>query len=445
VNSGWSLYGGGLFAGDYNSAAVGIGRDLLNFGAISFDITHSRAVLPDEATKSGNSYRVSYSKRFEEYDSQVTFAGYRFSERNYMNMSQYLDERYHQNNSNGSDKELYTITMNKQFSSLNLSAFLNYSHQTYWDRAPSDTWNLSVSNSFDIGRLKNVSLSLSAFRTQYNGVNDDGMYLGLTLPWGESGTLSYNGQVNGSDSSHKVGYYDRIDENNNYRIDVGTASNGGGTGSGYFTHDGDMASMTANASVTGTDNSALGMSLQGGMTATAHGAALHRTSSVGGTRMLIDTDGVSDVPVRGYGGIVHTNEFGKAVVGDINSYYRSSVTVDLDTLPENVDATRSVVEGTLTEGAIGYRKFGILAGGKAIAVIKLADGSTPPFGAEVRNENGTQTGIIGDSGSIWLAGIRPGEKMEVSWNDGVQCRIALPSPLPTADQALLLPCQPVKG
>lgn len=443
VNSGWSLYGGGLFAGDYNSLAVGVGRDLVNFGALSFDVTHSQAVLPGEATKSGNSYRVSYSKRFEDYDSQVTFAGYRFAERNYMNMTQYLDERYHDEDSEGNDKELYTITMNKQFRTLNLSAYLNYSHQTYWDSQSSDTWNVSVSNFFDIGRFKNISLSLSAFRTQYDGTKDDGMYLGLTLPWGDNGTMSYNGQVNGKESSNTVGYYDRIDDNNNYRINAGTSGEGSGTGSGYFSHDGDMASMSANASVTGTNSRAFGLSLQGGMTATTQGAALHRTSTAGGTRMLVDTDGVSDVPIRGYGGIVKTNYFGKAVVSDVNSYYHSSINVDLDALPKNVDATRSVVEATLTEGAIGYRKFGILAGEKTMAVIKLADGSAPPFGAEVRNENGAQTGIIGDSGSIWLAGIRPGEKMDVSWNDGTQCQIKLPSPLPALGNGLLLPCNPV--
>lgn len=441
VNSGWSLYSGGILAGDYNAAAIGIGRDLLDFGAISFDITRSQAKIPGQETQSGNSYRVSYSKRFEEYDSQVTFAGYRFSERNYMNMSQYLDRRYHDGGDSGNDKELYTITMNKQFRSLNLSAYLNYSHQTYWDRPSSDTWNLSVSNFFDIGRFKNINLNISAFRTQYDGTKDDGVYVGLTIPWAETGTLSYNGQANGSDTSHTVGFYDRIDENNNYRLNVGTTNDGEGTGSGYFTHDGDVSSLTANASLSGHDNSALGMSLQGGMTATAHGVALHRTTNAGGTRMLVDTDGVSGVPIRGYGGVIHSNIFGKAVVSDINSYYHSNINVDLDGLPENVDATRSVVEGTLTEGAIGYRKFGILAGEKAMAVIKLADGSVPPFGAEVRNGDNAQTGIVGDDGSVWLSGIRPGEQMNVNWSDNQQCMIDLPSPLPPLGKGLLLPCR----
>lgn len=440
INNGWSLYGGALLAGDYKALSLGIGRDLLALGALSADVTQSSAEIPGMATKRGKAYRLSYSKRFDDYDSQVTFAGYRFAERNYMGMAQYLDKRYHDSNNSGSDKELYTITLNKQFRPLNLSAYLNYSHQTYWDRRASNTWNLSIANFFDMGRFKNVSLSLTAFRSQYNGTKDDGIYLSLNVPWGDTGTLSYNSQLSSTESSHTLGYYDRLDDNNSYRVNAGSTSDGRGTGSGYFTHDGDLASITGNASFTGSDYRAVGLSMQGGMTATPHGAALHRTNTAGGARMLVDTDGVSGVPVRGAGGIVRTNAFGKAVVSDISSYYRNSVNVDLDALPDNMDATRSVVQGTLTEGAIGYRQFGILAGEKAMAILRLADGSTPPFGAEVRNKNGIQTGIVGENGRVWLGGLRPGEQMSVYWNDGVQCRIDLPTPLPTLDNTLLLPC-----
>ncbi|OJH86118.1 fimbrial usher protein [Serratia marcescens] len=94
VSNGWSLFGGALLGGDYNAAALGIGRDLMLLGALSFDVTQSRAKLPyNGETLSGGSYRLSYSKSFDELDSQVTFAGYRFSEQNFMSMSEYLDAR----------------------------------------------------------------------------------------------------------------------------------------------------------------------------------------------------------------------------------------------------------------------------------------------------------------------------------------------------------------
>ncbi|KFA84175.1 hypothetical protein N037_22160 [Enterobacter sp. EGD-HP1] len=447
VSNGWSLYGGALVAGDYNALALGIGRDLLAFGAISFDVTQSRAVLPGQETKSGGSYRVSYSKRFDETDSQVTFAGYRFTERNFMSMSQYLDARYRHNDTGGEGKELYMLTFNQQFRDLNMTAYLNYSHQTYWNQPANDTYNISLSRYFDIGQIKNLSMGLSAFRTKYNHTNDDGMYLSLSVPWGGSGTLSYDAQLSKGNNSNTVGYYGRLDDNTAYRINGGVGQDGRATSSGYITHEGEIAEMSATAAFRGSDYSAFGMSMRGGMTATPNGAALHRVNAHGGTRMMVDTGGVSDVPVKGYGSPTWSNVFGKAVVSDMSSYYRTSVNVDLNKLGNNVEATRSVVQGTLTEGAIGYRKFGVIAGQKAMAILKLADGSAPPFGATVLNADNTQTGLVSDGGTVWLSGIKAGEVMKVNWEGETRCQVSMPSPLPAdlETRQLLLPCTSVAG
>lgn len=442
INNGWSLYGGALAAGDYNAAALGIGRDLLALGALSFDVTQSRAVLPGEETKQGGSYRVSYSKRFDSTDSQVTFAGYRFSERNFMSMSQYLDARYHDSDSSGSGKEMYTVSFNQQIRQLNMSMYLNYSKQTYWDQPNSTTYNLSVSRYFDIGRFKNISLNLSAFRTQSTDSNDEGMYVSLSLPWGESGSMSYDSQISHEGVGNSLSYSDRINENNNYHLSVSRDQNGAMGGSGYLSHEGDIAEITATAAQQSNKYSSLGLTVRGGMTATANGAALHRMGVPGGTRMMVDTSGVSGVPLRGAGNMTRTNMFGKAVVGDVSSYYRNSVNIDMDALGDNVDTNRSVVQGTLTEGAIGYRKFGIIAGHKAMAIVRLADGTVPPFGATVINHDKEQTGLIGEDGEVWLSGIKPGEVMGVSWEGTEQCRISLPAPLPVdlESQKMLLPC-----
>ncbi|MCV4714514.1 fimbria/pilus outer membrane usher protein, partial [Escherichia coli] len=48
ISNGWSLYGGILRGGDYNALSLGIGRDLMFLGALSFDATHSRVRLPWE-------------------------------------------------------------------------------------------------------------------------------------------------------------------------------------------------------------------------------------------------------------------------------------------------------------------------------------------------------------------------------------------------------------
>ena len=442
ISNGWSLYGGALAGGDYNALSLGIGRDLMAFGALSFDATHSRARLPQEdGTLSGGSYRVSYSKRFDEYDSQVTFAGYRFSERNFMSMSEYLDARYYGNRVNGSGKEQYTITFNKDFRDWGTSAYLNYDHQTYWDRPANDRYSLTVSRYFDIGRFRNLSLSLSAYRNEYNGTNDDGAYLSLSMPWGDNATISYNATVNKDDTTHRMSYYDRIDDRSTYQLSAGSSSNGG-SASGYYNRDGDIARLSANASYQEGSYSAVGLNIQGGVTMTAEGGAAHRTGVAGGTRMLIDTQGVADVPVRGYGRNSNTNAWGKMVIGDVNSYYRNKASIDLNQLGDKAEATQSVVQATLTEGAIGYRKFDVIAGSKAMAVIKLADGTEPPFGATVLNARRQETGIVNDGGSVYLSGINAGDVMTVHWDGAAQCEVRIPMQLPEdmLMNTLLLPC-----
>ncbi|MDU7767138.1 MAG: fimbria/pilus outer membrane usher protein, partial [Serratia marcescens] len=446
VSNGWSLYGGGLFGGDYNAAALGIGRDLMLLGALSFDATQSRARLPyNGETLGGGSYRLSYSKSFDELDSQVTFAGYRFSEQNFMSMSEYLDAREYGRRF-GNSKEMYTITYNQQLRDLGVSAYLNYSHQTYWDKPANDRYNLTLSRYFDVGRFKNLALSLSAYRNRYNERNDDGMYLSLLLPWGNGATLSYNATLNRNDNTHRASYYDRLDGRSNYQLSAG-GSRSGANLSGYYTRDSDMARVTANAGYQQDRYSAFGLSAQGGMTLTAEGGALHRSNLPGGTRLLLDTEGVGGVPVRGYGSVAATNRWGKAVVADVNSYYRNKASIDLDELGDSAEAIKSVVQATLTEGAIGYRKFEVIAGEKAMAVIKLADGSEPPFGATVRNARKQETGIVNDGGSVYLSGIKAGENMTVHWGGTAQCEVQMPMLLPPEMLVnnLLLPCRVLAG
>lgn len=442
ISNGWSLYGGLLGAGDYNALSLGIGRDLMMFGAISFDITESRAKLPsDNKTYTGGSYRLSYSKRFEQYDSQVTFAGYRFSERDFMNMNQYLDRRY-RDNAQDNTKELYTIMLNKQFVALGLSAYLNYSHETYWNRPNTKRYNIALSRYFDFGKFKNINVSLNAFRNQYEGKkNDDGVYLNFSMPMGDAATISYNSIINKVGNSHTVSYYDRLDENNSYRLGTGISTRGKATGNGYYLHYGDLATVTANASYVAGDYTSAALSLQGGATLTGNGTALHRINLPGASRVMVDTDGVADVPIKGFGPNTRTNRFGKAVISDINDYYRMSTSVDLNNLPDNVEAVKSVQQFTVTEGAIAYRKFDVLSGLKTMVRLALADSTYPPFGASIQNAKHHEVGIVNDNGSVYLSGINPNEILDVNWNGQTQCRIQIPQDIEMAEfNSLLLPC-----
>ncbi|ERK14114.1 Fimbriae usher protein StfC [Serratia fonticola AU-P3(3)] len=441
ISNGWSLYGGGVGGSDYNALALGIGRDLMAFGALSFDVTQSHAQLPHSDTLTGGSYRLSYSKRFDDYNSQVTFAGYRFSERNFMSMSDYLDAREYGSRAKSS-KEMYTISFNQQFMDWGIGLFLNYSHQGYWDASTNDRYSLSMSQTFDLGRFKNLNLALTGYRSQYNNTNDDGVYLSLSMPWGSASTVSYSGTWNNGSQSNQVSYSTRPNNADNYQISAGNTRDGAAF-NGYYSHMGTLAQVNANASYQAGRYTSAGLSLQGGLTATAQGAALHRASVMGGTRLMADTAGVAGVPIRSYGANGYTNAFGKVVLPDVNNYYRNSISIDLQKMGDNMEATSgSVKQATLTEGAIGYRRFDVIVGEKAMAMIRLADGSSPPFGASVVNGNKMEVGIVGEGGSVYLSGIQANGQMSVNWGGKEQCRLTFPAVLsPQTLQNLLLPCR----
>ncbi|MEY0302388.1 outer membrane usher protein [Providencia manganoxydans] len=440
VNNGWSLFGGSLNSKNYNALSLGIGRDLLAFGAISFDITQSFARLPHMGNLNGGSYRINYSKRFESIDSTIQFAGYRFSERDFMSMSDFLNtlktsQRY------GGSKELYTISLNKNFGDLGMSLYLNYNHQTYWDQPDNDYYSIMLSKYIDIGPIKNVSINLSANRSIYNGVNDDSLYLSTSFPLNNGANVGYSLSSSRYDTTNRATYYDSINDRTTYQLSAGS-SRKGGTGSAFVTHQADVARLTANVSYMHNQYSAFGLSASGGMTLTPEGGGLHRLNTLGGTRMLVDTDGVSDVPIKGIGAPTTSNMFGKAVVGDVSSYYRNKAQIDLNMLPDNVDAQQSVVQATLTEGAVGYRHFAVVSGQKAMTVLRLPDGSHPPFGAQIQNSKGQNTGIVGDAGSAYISGINPQSVMTVTWGEDKTCQVTFPNQFGSLQDVLLLPCAP---
>lgn len=449
ISNKWSLYGGGIVAGDYNALAVGLGRDLSEFGTVSADVTQSVARIPGYDTKQGKSWRLSYSKRFDDVNTDITFAGYRFSERNYMTMDQYLNARY-RNDFTGREKELYTVTLNKNFVDWQTSVSLQYSHQTYWDRRTSDYYTLSVNRYFDAFGFKNVSAGLTASRSRYsqNGISssddnyNDSVFLRLSVPWG-TGTASYSGSMSNGRYTNTVGYSDTLNKGlSSYSLQAGVNSGGGQPSqsqmNAYYNHASPLASLSANFSAVENGYTSFGMSASGGATITAKGAALHAGGMNGGTRLLVDTDGVGGVPVDS--GRVSTNRWGIGVVTDVSSYYRNTTSVDLNKLPEDMEATRSVVESVLTEGAIGYREFEVLKGSRLFAVLRLADNGHPPFGASVTNAKGRELGMVADSGLAWLSGVNPGETLNVGWDGRTQCVVDIPAKLDPAQQ-LLLPCR----
>jgi len=445
LSNSWSVYGGLLLSGNnYNSWSAGIGRDLDIFGALSADVTQSISKLPHENSQQGMSFKLSYSKTFDEYNSAITFAGYRFSEKKYRTQAQYLNERYNKSYYSGRDKEMYTITGNKTFWSDDpekmTTLYLTYTHQSYWDRRGQDRYGLSVARTFNFSGIKNITANLVLYRSSYEGRNNDSLALTVSMPIGSSRWTGYDLQVQGRRNSQMVSYNDNQDNNNSWRVRAGASQRGKVAADGYYQHRAMMAQMNTSVSYQQDNYIALGGTVRGGITATRHGAAIHSSSVTQDTaRVMVDTGGIADVPLNGRK--TATNIFGIGVVPDLVSYNNVDTRIDVDALGDDIEVTQAIATSTLTEGAIGYEKFAMIQGEHILAQLRLQNGAFPPFGAEVVNDDGVSVAMIMDGGVAYLSGITSGEKLSAVWEGKKQCTLHIPDNLRKDQEQILLPCQ----
>lgn len=443
LNNTWSLYGGSLLSANYQALNLGSGVNLNALGAMSMDITHSRAQQLAGGTDAGLSVQLQYAKRFDDYDSQITFAGYRFSQRKYIDFPQYLSTKQGEKSQDYArrEKQSYVVTANKTFwaddSAKRLTTYLSYSQQHYWNSSQRKRLDLTLSKTFDVGRIKNVAVSLTAYKAKEYRGNEYGGAINLSVPIGSGRRAGYDAQVSRQNITQRATLSDYSDPDNSWNMSTGVNQQGKGIVSGYYTHNSPYGSMNLNSSWQQDSYAALSGTVRGGVTATAYGAAAHRDAG-SNSRIMVNTGDVGDVPIDG--GRVRTNRFGIAVVPGVNSYYDTTTRIDVNNLPYDVEAVRAVVQGTLTEGAIGYRNFEVVRGEKMFASLRTVDGTAPPFGAVVVNKSGREISVVNDDGTVYLSGVKQQEKLDVAWEGKKQCRITIPANYQNLSQ-LLLPCE----
>nr|WED70248.1 fimbria/pilus outer membrane usher protein [Pectobacterium colocasium] len=65
LSNAWSVYGGSILSDGYQSWSAGIGKNLYLLGALSADVTQSRATLPaTSSSQMGHAFSLNWSKYF---------------------------------------------------------------------------------------------------------------------------------------------------------------------------------------------------------------------------------------------------------------------------------------------------------------------------------------------------------------------------------------------
>lgn len=443
-----SLYGGAMLtADDYQAMTTGLGFNLHSFGSLSFDVTGAEATLRQKKNdpQRGLSYRANYAKRFEETGSQITFAGYRFSDKEYVSMSEYLASR-DGNTSMTNEKESYVISFNQYLDSAALNTYLNVTRNTYWDNSSNTNYSFSLSRNFDIGTLRGLSASLALSRVHWDDSDENQIYFSFTLPLEQSRNIMYSYQRSGGDSaSHMASYYDSSDRNNTWNMSASTTEEdllqGEPSLRGGYQHYSPYGRLNLSGSAQPNQYRSLSAGWNGSLTATRHGMALHDYSPADNARMMIDANGVAGVEVNS--SRTRTNAFGIAVAPSLNNYITSTLRVNSNNLPDGVDIENSVIRTTLTEGAIGYSKLNATTGYQIVGIVRQDNGQYPPLGVSIVDKaSGKEVGLVAEEGFVYLSGIQENSTLRLNWSDKT-CEITPPNQSNLSGKAILLPCNTV--
>lgn len=435
----FTIYGGTIDAQNYMAVAGGIGKDFAELGAVSVDVTTSRATLWwNGQQKTGQSYRFNYSKHFDSLDTDLRFFGYRFSERNYTTFPQFIgDPTYYGLNSS---KQRLSLTLAKRI--LGVSTFVSYDHSSYWANQSDDRFGVTLARAVSFDRLKNINLNFSAFRTQGATGSGTQVFLSAAIPLGSRQTVSTSvSSTSGNGVNVTTGFSGSDADGLNYAVSAGSSD-------GRPIFSANLRKMTSTYQVSMQSSTlinsyvAASIEIDGSLVATRHGVAAHSNGNDGDTRLLVSTDGVPGVPLTG--SQARTNGSGYAVIGSISPFDTFYAQVNTNKLALDTQVTNPVQRLVLTDGAIGYVHFDAARGRNALVELSGADGKAMPFGASVVDrKTGREVGIVGEHGVTYLSQIQPDSELVLQVTDARQCRIGtLPNDLPADGHATPVTCTP---
>lgn len=440
-----SVFGGvvATSGNKYQAINVGIGQNIGFLGAFSVDITQSYADTLLGREK-GKSYRINYAKDLPSIDGQLTLTGYRFADKTFNSLSNFVEQNFadKQDIDMNKDKHVFSLSYAQQLRVINASANITASRKTYWNGKQNNYFSVGLNKFFDEGVMKggNISLSLNQVRGS-NDKTDNQIYLSVSKPLSsenQNASISYFASYSDNNKryTNNVNYSRYVDKDTNYNVTASTQDGlSEGMVSSYISHSCDTGQVQVTGSLSDSMNS-LSMTMSGSVTATQHGISAHRLTYRDQSRLVVDVPNAKGIVIEN--GNATTNNRGLATISNVPTYYNMEYKVDVNNLPNTVNIDESVLESTLTDGAIGYIKMDADIGKSLITRIKLANGQYPPLGSVVKNNvTDKVSGIIAESGIVYLTGLNMGDQLSVNWGDAQACTFLADSLLAKSSDSII--------
>ncbi|KUQ59305.1 fimbria/pilus outer membrane usher protein [Enterobacter bugandensis] len=424
---GFTIYGGFQESSKYQSIAAGVGKNMGDLGAVSTDVTQAWSTPYKQAKESGQSWRIRYSKNFAETGTNFAIAGYRYSTAGYYGMQEVLDS--YGDSSALSDRRRnraeMTVSQNlgANFGSLSLSAV----KEDYWNSGQSmesysagynNYWG-GISYGLTYTYSKNGSAGSYGSKTSYD--KDQILALNVSIPlekflpqtWAN---YSMNSSKN-SGTTHSVGINGMALENNalSWNVQQGYGTDGVGyTGNMNGDYKGTYGEVTAGYAYDKSSDR-LNYGLQGGILAHADGVTL--SQPLGETNVLVKAPGAKGTGVQNQTG-AKTDWRGYTAVSNVTPYRKNDVTLNTETLPDDVELDLTTATVVPTRGAVVRANYVANVGMRVLMTLTQANGKPVPFGAVATVVgNDKQSFIVGDGGQVYLTGIVDRATLNAKWGD----------------------------
>ncbi len=446
-------YAGLTAANDYRAAVVG-GAFNTRFGSFSGDITLSDAWLPKGATeaaehRTGQSYRVAYSKSLFSSNTNITMAAYRYSTDEFLSLSDAARLQEQRSKGGGAlaparQRSRLDLTISQRFGVKWGNLYVNGSTANYWEAGKRQT-------SFSLGygnRIGRASYNVTARRTLENSLFSSGparqtnsVNFSLSMPLGvapsapratanlghdSSGRSNRRLGVNGALGSESQGNY-----NASLSDQAGRRSFNAGVNYQF-----PVANMSASYGQS-QGSRQLTVSASGGLVAHAGGITLAQS--------LGETVGIVHVPGAQGAGVgameqIKTDGRGYAIAPHLNAYRRNEIDIDPAGLPLDIELSAGWGSAVPTAGAVVKMVLPTAIGRNALIEALMDDGTPLPFGADVFNEAGDVVGVVGQGSRLWLRGLEEQGVLSVRNGADQQCEIPYDLRTGQADELRISAC-----
>jgi outer membrane usher protein len=451
-------YGGLQASSKYQSTAVGLGVNMGLLGALSADMTQSWSTAKYEDKQRGQSWRARYSKNLSDFGTYFALAGYRYSTEGFRSLSQVMDTYRDVTSStfNERRRNRAELSVTQQLWEGAGSVSLSAVREDYWDanstlRSVGAGYNNSwggISYSMNYDYSTNIPTAAGGTSTGHNSQ----FSLNISVPldrFVKNTWANYNlSTANTGGTTQSLGLNGVALEGNNlsWGAQQGVNSQGGSSSTNLnSTYRGSYGEVTGGYSRSG-DTHTLNYGLNGGVVVHQHGVTLGQP--LGETIGLVKIPGGKNIDILNQQG-VHTDNWGYAILPYLNPYRLDEVSLNTETLGNDVELPKANKTTVPTRGAVVEVAFSARSGSRVIMNLRQSDNSPVPFGALVTQLNdqnddndksaaaqASQASIVGDGGDVYLSGLAQKGTLLVKWGNelGQRCQVdyTLPETKPTS-------------